>query len=974
MYTDKNCLSPVTYSSADYGVTRTSTDPLYTLNFAGWVYYTNNSSFATSATASTILGTSLVFMPTNSTFILDDVESGQIKWNYTGDLTKIYINANFTYGVPASRSKFVLSMVEGTSSVIIRNTKNTGMSITFGLKYTTEDGITSITSFRTPDFGKAFTTTVTDITTKYNNNPSSYSDINTATGGATVYYACSITVRFATGGTAFTFYGYITADQYEGVILFSLPSLTDGSNYTLSYGTLSMLDDHYIVAEGPIWFTEDVNFTYRELGSDIFSTDTTLKVSSSALTTSMCHYIQTNAQIAVIENKNASGTVLSRHAYLSQALAYANQNSSVSAIDFARKSIIIEYMTCEKKQSANAHLQINGNNSNIYFTGGNIYTGLLVVGGSSIISDLYFARGYHSTGYAFSGSSGNACIKLRGDTSLTLNNVEFNISLGGSGAVIYALRCGTLNLTGVTINSSGAGYALYTNNITSLEVTSSSTINHYGTVCDAVYISNCTSASIYGSNIFSETTNGVYISSTPTTITSSTLTSTKESALYCYNSTVTLSATNTFKESHRGISLDRSTLVVNSTPTFTNNESWNGGDIRIIALTSYTTAPIKWNCGSPSETMMIYTGRHSSATFPWKIVECSSDGTAKTLFAMVKTDRYVTNLSTKYITLIDAVEIEFTNNHAGPMGTNSGLGLISGESLLIQYGTLVDGAVNGRTDIYTYSASYNYRIAINGVKSGLAVKNSGTVTLPGNATIYDTYKDSITGFIFQYLPVTAYRNFIDDVQTYFVEKHGSSYQNYLANNNPTDADLVAIQKAYQNFQNKCKNDGSGNFSEDLYPCAWFAFTTIGGYAGTLNEYYAGTGSLLPNILSFVVDDTNNAFSYTDNGKIMPSNVSKLNSTADTTISVTDPVEVERDFNFSVKLERSIFEGTNKVLIVTLLNPKSASSKIYLLDINSYDGSSYNGAISNNTECKIPFSGLISGTNDNLYNILVSISH
>ena len=371
---------------------------------------------------------------------------------------------------------------------------------------------------------------------------------------------------------------------------------------------------------------------------------------------------------------------------------------------------------------------------------------------------------------------------------------------------------------------------------------------------------------------------------------------------------------------------------------------------------------------------MIYTGRHSSATFPWKIVECKDSSVAKSLFDMVKTDRYVANLSTKYITLIDAVEIEFTNNHSGPMGTNSGLGLISGESLLIQYGTLVDGEVANKTDVYTYSASYNYRITINGVKSGLSVKNYGTVTLPGNATIYDTYKDSITGFIFQYLPVNAYRNFIDDVQTYFVEKHGSSYQNYLANNNPTDADLVAIQKAYQNFQNKCKNDGSGNFSEDLYPCAWFAFTTIGGYAGTLNEYYAGTGSLLPNILSFVVDDTNNAFSYTDNGKIMPSTVSNLNSTADTTISVTDPVEVERDFNFSVKFERSIFEGTNKVLIVTLLNPKSASSKIYLLDINSYDGSSYNGTISNNTECKIPFSGLISGTNDNLYNILVSISH
>ena len=973
LYTDKNCLNPVTYSSADYGVTRTSTDPLYTLTFAGWVYYTNNSSFATNVTASTIFGTNLTFMTTNS-FILDDAESGQTKWNYTGNLTKIYLNANFTYGVPASRSKFVLSMVEGTSSVIIRNTKNTGMNITFGLKYTTEDGVTSMTSFRTPDFGKAFTTTVTDITTKYKNNPSSYSDINTATGGATVYYACSITVRFATGGTAFTFYGYIDAAQYEGVILFSLPSLTDGSNYTLSYGTLSMLDDHYIVAEGPIWFTKDVNFTYGELGSDIFSTDTTLKVSSSALTTSMCHYIQTNAQIAVIENKDASGTVISRHAYLSQALAYANQNSNITTIDFARKSIIHEYMTCEKKQSANAYLKIKGNNSSIYFTGGNIYNGLVVVGGSSIISDLYFARGYHSTGYAFSGSSGNACIKVRGDTSLTLNNVEFNISLGGSGAVIYVIRCGTLNLTGVTINSSGAGYALYTNNITRLEVTGSSTIKHYGTASDAVYILNCTSASIYGSTIFSENTNGVYISSTPTTINSSTLTSTKESALYCYNSTVTLSATNTFKESQRGIGLDRSTLVVNSTPTFTNNKSWNGGDIRIIALTSYATAPIKWNCGSPSDTIMIYTGRHNSATFPWKIVECDDSITAKAFFGKVKTDRYVANLSTKYITLIDAVEIEFTNNYSGPMGTNRGLGLISGESLLIQYGTLVDGVVNGITGIDTYSASYNYRITINGVKSGLSVKNSGTVTLPGNATIYDTYKDSITGFIFQYLPRKPYLKFIDDVQTYFVEKYGSSYQNYLANNNPTDADLVAIQKAYQNFQNKCKNDGSGNFSEDLYERAWFAFTTIGGYAGTLNEYLAGTGSYLPNLLSFVVDDTNNAFSYTEDGKILPCQVSETNPGSDTPISVTDPVEVERDFNFSAIFDRSIFEGTNKVLIVTLLNPKSASSKIYLLDINSYDGSSYNGATSNNTECKIPFSGLISGTNDNLYNIFVLISH
>ena len=376
-----------------------------------------------------------------------------------------------------------------------------------------------------------------------------------------------------------------------------------------------------------------------------------------------------------------------------------------------------------------------------------------------------------------------------------------------------------------------------------------------------MYVSNCTSASIYGSTIFSENTNGVYISSTPTTITASTLKSTKESALYCYNSTVTLSATNTFKESQRGIGLDRSTLVVNSTPTFTNNKSWDGGDIRIIALTSYATAPIKWNCGSPSDTIMIYTGRHNSATFPWKIVECNSSLTADALFKKVKTDRYVANLSTKYITLIDAVEIEFTNNYSGSTSTINGFGLISGESLLIHHVTLVDGVVEEQQLIQNYSASYNYRITINGVKSGLSVKNSGTVTLPG-ATIYDTYKDSITGFIFQYLPVPAYRNFIDDVQTYFVEKYGSSYQNYLANNSPTDADLVAIQKAYQKFQNVCNsNNGSGNFSEDLHPCAWFAFTTIGGYAGTLNEYLAGTGSYLPNLLSFVVDDTNNAFSY-----------------------------------------------------------------------------------------------------------------
>ena len=120
-----------------------------------------------------------------------------------------------------------------------------------------------------------------------------------------------------------------------------------------------------------------------------------------------------------------------------------------------------------------------------------------------------------------------------------------------------------------------------------------------------------------------------------------------------------------------------------------------------------------------------------------------------------------------------------------------------------------------------------------------------------------------------------------------------------------------------------------------------------------------------------MDDTNNAFSYTDNGKIMPSTVSNLNSTADTTISVTDPVEVERDFNFSVIFDRSIFEAPNKVLIVTLVNPKSASSTVGLYDINT---ANLSGVQSNGVMCKIPLEDLNTGASDNLYNILVLISH
>ena len=982
LYLDKNCTKRATYTASVHSVNRASTDPFYTLQFDGWVYYTNNNSMASGATESKVLGTSWLLNPANSTFVTTDASAGREIWNYSGDLKTIYLNSVFNYKKTTELTKYVLELVQGTALVRITNSKQSGLDVKFNLSYTTEDNLTFVSGLSLT-MGNAYTVTTTDITTAYNNNPTAYADINTVASGAKVYKAYKFTVRLAKGGQ-FEFYGYVDSLNYSAFAIFSLPTLTDNSVYQFHYTTRNKIDDDYVVAEGPIWFYEDVPFASGNFASGNFTTSTILQIQSKAIINTNCHYLQTNPNVAYITTKNSSGTIISRHAYLSQALQEANNNSSITTIQIQSGASIFEYLPCEKKSTSATNLTITTTSTakaKVYFLNETVAIGLQISGGTTTISKIKFG----SLG-AFKNQTGNACINVTGSsTKLNLQDSEFNVTISGDGAVINAQNINTLSLSNTVIDSYGKGYGIKAEGIPTISLTNC-TLNHYGTIDykNGLFAKNCTSVSITGSTLHSSKASSIMLDNSSATCNGSTISTSKAfSGIIADFSSLTLTGSNTFSDCSTAILLYKATLNINSAPTFTNNYE----DIYISSVNSYSTAPVKWNVNSKIlKTIKVYTSSvGSSSNFPWRIIEFKGEPYASESVAFIKTNRYAAESDDKYIILIDAANVRLVNRINTPEGILGGYGLYSGEELRIEYGTVVDGVLDLRSlkklsD--NYVMPYKYKLRVNGKDSGYAINDPTTLTLNVNASFFevlDDRRDKGTGLFYQYLPIQTFHDFIDQIQSYFLENYSCTYQEYLKTRSFTSADKNAIQSAYDNtFKADIRTWQSWDnheIPERFANFGWFAFTSASVDTQDIN-WLTGydTTYLKPNLLSFVVDSSDKeAFSYVTKGKTMPKPISPTPSGGSGTVSAStsDPVRYMQDFDFSIVVNNSILQDSTKAIVITLVKPVFASSKVSLRDANQ---SGYPGTSSNSTTCFISFNMLNSGEEYNMYDILVVIRH